>query len=131
VDEAVVPVAQEDEVRQVRAPAEEPVPEVVRVQALDAALRAPGARAAAVPAQKGGALCASGAPLPAADGQRLAILLEHGDDRGLAEHPASRRGRERRPALDVGAAGRGVVGQDGGVDVDDHLAAGRVTCMAT
>ena len=55
--------------------------------------------------------------------QRLAALLEHRDDGRLAEHPARLGAGDRRAALDVRPAGGGVVGEDGGVDVDDDLAA--------
>jgi hypothetical protein len=125
VDEAVVAVAvaQQDEVRQVGAAAEQPVPHVVGVQTFDAGLLAARTGAAAVPAQEGHALSLGGAPFPPTDGQGLAALFEHGDHGCLAQHPPGHGRRQGRPALEIRAAGRGVIGEDGGVDVHDDLPA--------
>ena len=130
VDETVVPVAQEDEVRKIGAAAEQPVPHVMYVQALDACLVAAGARAATVPAEQRPALRLAGSPLPAPQRERFATLLEHRHDSGLAQHASGHRRRERGATLEVRAACRGVVGEDGGVDVHDHFAAGRIAGSA-
>jgi hypothetical protein len=67
-----------------------------------------------------------GAALAAADGEHLPAAFEHDDGGGLAQHPAGLRGRQRRAALKVGAAGGSVVGQHVGVDVHHDLPAGRI-----
>ena len=126
VDQAVVGVAEQYEVGQFGAAAEQPVPHVVGVQAFDAGLRAAGPGAAAVAAQQRPALGLGGAPLAAADGERFAALLQHDHGGGLAEHAAGLGAGDRRAALEVGAAGGGVVGQHVGVDVHHDLAARRV-----
>jgi hypothetical protein len=127
VDQAVIPVAEQDEVRQVGASAEEPVAEVMGVQPFDPGLGAAGAGAAAVATHEGSALRLGGPPLPAAHCERFAALLDHCHDGRLAEDPPDVRPRECGPAFQVGATGRGVVGHDGGVDVHDDLAARGVT----
>jgi len=126
----VVGVAEQHQIGQVGAPAEQPVPHVVGVQAFDAGLGAPGSGAAAVAAQQRPSLRGGRTALAPTYGQGLVTLFEHDDGGGFAEHAARLRARDRRTALEVGAPRGGVVGENSGVDVHDDLASGRIAGAA-
>ena len=124
VDEAMVGVAEQDEVGQLGAPAEQPVPHVMGMEAFDAGFGAAGPGASAVAAQQCPALRFRGAPPAATDGERFPTLLQHDHRGGLAEHAAGLGAGDRRPALEVRPAGGRVVGQHLRVDVHHDLAPG-------
>ena len=122
----VVVVAEQHEVGQFGAPAVEPVPHVMGVQAFESGLRAAGTGTAAVAAQQRPPLGLGRAAPAATDGEGLAPLLQHDYGGGLAEHAAGLGAGDRGAALEEGAPGGGVVGEHAGVDVHHDLASWRV-----